>query len=118
MGGKMAAVIRIGLIGEYDAAVPAHQAIPVAFKLAGQALASTVELEWVPTDQITNPARVAKFDGLWCVPTSPYRSMEGALLAIAFARADSRIKCNTLRKVLPWKEHTSIFRLRSAPSFY
>lgn len=80
----MAAAIRIGLIGEYDAAVPAHQAIPVAFKLAGQALASTVELEWVPTDQITNPARVAKFDGLWCVPTSPYRSMEGALLAIAF----------------------------------
>jgi CTP synthase (UTP-ammonia lyase) len=86
----MAAVIHVGLIGEFDAAVLAHQAIPVAFQLAGHALALTVELEWVPTDQIRNPARVANFDGLWCVPASPYRSMEGALLAITFARENGR----------------------------
>jgi CTP synthase (UTP-ammonia lyase) len=86
----MATPIRIGLIGDYDAAVPAHQAIPVALQLAGDALALGVEFEWVPTEQIVNPARVASFDGLWCVPASPYRSMEGALLAIAFARENGR----------------------------
>lgn len=86
----MTAAIRIGLIGDYDAAVPAHQAIPVALQLAGHALALTVEFEWVPTEQIVNPARVAGFNGLWCVPASPYRSMEGALLAITFARENGR----------------------------
>jgi len=29
------------------------------------------------------------FDGLWCVPGSPYRSMNGALNAIRFARENN-----------------------------
>ena len=42
--------------------------------------------EWVPTERIRSASRVAAFDGLWCVPGSPYRSMEGALIAIRCAR--------------------------------
>lgn len=45
-----------------------------------------MEFDWVPTEQITNKKRVSDFDGLWCVPASPYRNMEGALLAIRYAR--------------------------------
>jgi CTP synthase (UTP-ammonia lyase) len=40
----------------------------------------------VPTERIKSASRVAAFDGLWCVPASPYRSMEGALIAIRCAR--------------------------------
>jgi CTP synthase (UTP-ammonia lyase) len=40
----------------------------------------------LPTEEIVAATRVACFSGLWCVPGSPYRSMEGALLAIRHAR--------------------------------
>jgi CTP synthase (UTP-ammonia lyase) len=88
--GGLATSTRIGLVGDYDEAVPAHQAIPVALQLAGHALALAVEFEWVPTEQIVDPARVANVHGLWCVPASPYHSMEGALMAITFARVNRR----------------------------
>jgi CTP synthase (UTP-ammonia lyase) len=86
----MTATPHVGLIGDYKATVPAHQAIPIALKLAGDALDLVVEYEWVPTEEILDSSRVAGFNGLWCVPASPYRSMEGALLAIRFAREEGR----------------------------
>ena len=86
----MATPTRIGLIGDHDATVLAHQAIPIALQLAEKALALAVAFEWVPTAEILQPSRVANFDGLWCVPASPYRRMEGALLAIQFAREHGR----------------------------
>jgi CTP synthase (UTP-ammonia lyase) len=78
--------VTIGLIGDYDANVPAHQAIPIALTNAAQTQGESVAWEWVPTETITDAGRVEEFDGLWCVPASPYRSMEGALLAIEHAR--------------------------------
>jgi len=45
-----------------------------------------VHHEWVPTEESTPDSRVAGFDALWCVPASPYRSTEGALRPIRFAR--------------------------------
>jgi CTP synthase (UTP-ammonia lyase) len=77
--------IQIGLIGEHDVTVAAHRAIPVALELAGGA-AVEVGFRWVPTDEVRSASCVSGFDGLWCVPASPYRSMEGALLAIQYAR--------------------------------
>ena len=78
--------ITIGLIGDFDANVPAHQAIPLALKLAADSLHAAVAFEWIPTEEIHDASRVARFAGLWCVPASPYRSMDGALLAIGHAR--------------------------------
>ena len=78
--------ITIGLIGDFDADVPAHQAIPLALNAAADSLRVGVAFEWVATDAIRDTARVAHFDGLWCVPASPYRSMDGALRAICHAR--------------------------------
>jgi CTP synthase (UTP-ammonia lyase) len=86
----MTTAIRIGLIGDYDAAVLAHQAIPRALALAADAATASVEFEWIPTEEIREVSRVSGFDGLWCVPASPYRSMEGALRAIRFAREQGR----------------------------
>jgi CTP synthase (UTP-ammonia lyase) len=78
--------VTIGLIGDYNASVPAHQAIPVALQRATELSNIAVEFEWVPTEEVVALSRIARFDGLWCVPASPYRSMAGALLAIRHAR--------------------------------
>jgi CTP synthase (UTP-ammonia lyase) len=83
-------VIRVGLVGDYDPAVPAHQAIPRALALAAAAADVAVAHEWVPTDEIAADSRVAAYDALWCVPASPYRSTDGALRAIRFAREQGR----------------------------
>ena len=63
--------ITIGLIGDYDESVPAHRAIPLALQLAAEALHLEVHFEWVPTEEITSASRIARFDGVWCVPASP-----------------------------------------------
>jgi CTP synthase (UTP-ammonia lyase) len=82
--------ILIGLIGDYDATVPAHQAIPIALQLAAESAAIEVKRQWVPTEEVQSVACVSAFDGLWCVPASPYRNIEGALLAIQYARESGR----------------------------
>jgi CTP synthase (UTP-ammonia lyase) len=86
----MTTALRIGLVGDYNAAVLAHQAIPRALALAADKATASVEYEWIPTGEIREVSRVSDFDGLWCVPASPYRSMEGALRAIRFAREQGR----------------------------
>jgi CTP synthase (UTP-ammonia lyase) len=86
----MTSAISIGIIGDYNAAVLAHQAIPRALALAGEIVRVSVDYEWVPTQEIRDESRVGGYDGLWCVPASPYRSLEGALRAIRFAREQSR----------------------------
>ena len=88
--GTVNAATRIALIGDYNADVVAHQAIPRALALASQSLGVLVEHEWVPTPEITDEFRISTFDGYWCVPATPYRSMEGALRAIRFAREQRR----------------------------
>ena len=82
--------ISIGLVGDYDATVPAHRAIPIALKFAAEQLGVGVRATWIATDEIGGTSRIAAFDGLWCVPASPYRSMDGALNAIRYARENAR----------------------------
>ncbi len=84
--------LTIGLIGDYSRSVPAHVAIPQALDLAAGVLGCTVRAEWLPTEQLVGDAseRLAAFDGLWCVPASPYASMDGALRGIRFAREQGR----------------------------
>jgi CTP synthase (UTP-ammonia lyase) len=81
--------IIIGLIGDFNESVPAHRAIPMALRQAGEKTQCVVAFEWLPTEQISSKLRLAAFDGLWSVPASPYRSMAGAVLGIRFARENS-----------------------------
>jgi CTP synthase (UTP-ammonia lyase) len=80
--------VRIGLIGDFNPDVLAHIAIPEALTLAAREVECSVGTEWLPTPLLERDSekRLAAFDGLWVVPASPYESMEGALLAIRFAR--------------------------------
>lgn len=111
----MSARITIGLIGDRSDAVVAHRAIPNALTLAAGLLGVEARYEWVPSEQVTSAERVAGFDGLWCVPGSPYRSMEGVLLAIRYAREHERPFLGTCggfqhavleyaRNVLGWRD--------------
>ncbi|GAB3246301.1 CTP synthase [Chitinimonas naiadis] len=78
--------LRIALVGDYNPSVTAHQAIPTALADASRALAVDVQPRWLPTEAIRSRQSLAGFDGIWCVPASPYRNMDGALLAIRHAR--------------------------------
>lgn len=79
---------RIGLIGDRDDTTVAHRAIPHALALAATALDTTVIPQWLPTETLRCDQHLYEFDALWCVPASPYRSTEGALCAIRFAREE------------------------------
>jgi len=88
----MNAPIRIALIGDYNAEVAAHVAIPRALKLAANGSVSAVEPAWMATPLFTAKSEelLSPFDAIWCVPNSPYASMAGALCAIRFARESGR----------------------------
>jgi CTP synthase (UTP-ammonia lyase) len=81
--------IKVGIIGDFDPERDVHAATEAAIRATAGALALEVELQWLPTDTLGEPGadeRLRQFDGLWCSPGSPYRSMSGALAAICFAR--------------------------------
>lgn len=81
-------LIRIGIIGDHDAARPSHRATDEAIAHCAEHLKFTLETRWLPTEllEISVEESLKGFDGLWCAPGSPYKSMEGALNAIRFAR--------------------------------
>src|SRR5882672_4994118 len=84
--------IRIGLIGDFNAEVKAHVAIPKALEFAGQITGFNIAPVWIQTSSIIDSidSRLSAFDGLWCAPASPYASMDGALRGIRFARETHR----------------------------
>jgi len=86
----MAGKFHVALVGDRDPSVIAHQAIPEALRLCASS-GRAVEGVWVHTNSIRGAADdLSEFDGIWCVPASPYASMEGALQAIRFARESGR----------------------------
>jgi CTP synthase (UTP-ammonia lyase) len=80
--------VTIALIGDYNPTVTAHQAIPKALTLAAANIGIAVEFDWIATSDIDCPdASILRgYDGIWCVPASPYQSFDGALAAIRHAR--------------------------------
>jgi CTP synthase (UTP-ammonia lyase) len=81
---------RVALIGDFNPSVIAHQAIPEALRLSADTK-HPVEAVWVHTETISNaPVQLRDFNGIWCVPNSPYANTDGALEAIRFARESGR----------------------------
>ena len=79
----------IGIIGDFDPANESHCATNAAIKHSSAALRLKVDSPWISTTDVAaanGPARLSNLDGLWIAPASPYRSMDGALLAIRHAR--------------------------------
>ena len=72
----------IGVVGDFNPKNPTH-------RLTNEALDHVrLPFEWVPTDAIEDEPekRLAAYHGIWIAPASPYRSMDGALSAIRYAR--------------------------------
>jgi CTP synthase (UTP-ammonia lyase) len=80
-------MVHIGVIGDYDPDHPVHPATTDGVAHAAKALGITADVTWVGTDGVGDPAAtLAGFDGVFVAPGSPYRSLDGALAAIAHAR--------------------------------
>jgi CTP synthase (UTP-ammonia lyase) len=87
----MNAIVKIGLVGDRSDDVRAHGAIPKALESAARFVGLGVTHTWLPTAALAAGAgpELDDFNGIWCVPGSPYASMQGALAAIRHARERS-----------------------------
>ncbi len=78
--------LQIGLVGDRNDSVVAHRAIPLTLEMAAAACDVAIDVSWIGTDQIGDGSVLSDLDGVWCVPASPYRDMDGALAAIRIVR--------------------------------
>jgi len=84
--------VRIGIVGDYDPEYVFHRATGLALEASGGCLGIELGYEWVATDLVA-PEQIdclAGYDGLWAAPGAPYRSLDGALAAIRYAREHDR----------------------------
>ena len=85
----MSDAVRIGILGDFNTEFRSHHATNDALQHAARKLKIEVQSEWIPTDSLLNAEAEKKletFDGLWGAPGSPYKSFEGMLNGIGFAR--------------------------------
>jgi len=81
--------VRIGILGDFNPEFRSHPATTDSLQHAARKLNLKVESEWIPTPSLTVPAAekiLESFDGLWASPGSPYKSFDGMLKGIEFAR--------------------------------
>ncbi len=85
--------VRIGIVGDFNPEQPSHTATNTAIAHAMATLSAVLEVRWISTEDLGGAGTAAilePYDGLWAAPASPYRSMDGALAAIRFARERGR----------------------------
>jgi CTP synthase (UTP-ammonia lyase) len=81
--------VRIGIIGDFNPKFASHQATNDALQHAGAHLGVAVESEWTPTPSLAEPGSetaLERFNGILASPGSPYKSFNGMLRGIEFAR--------------------------------
>ena len=78
--------VRIALVGDYNPDAIAHRAIPTALDRAARANSTLLEFEWKHTSTL---GPLSGYNGVWCVPASPYANEAAAIDAIRWARERS-----------------------------
>jgi CTP synthase (UTP-ammonia lyase) len=81
--------VRIGILGDFNPQFRSHPATTDSLQHAARKLDIKVESEWIPTPSLTAPGAeklLETFDGIWASPGSPYKSFDGMLKGIEFAR--------------------------------
>ncbi len=81
--------IRIGILGDFNPEFRSHHATNDALQHTAAKIGLPVESAWIPTPSlVAGDAKkiLEKFDGLWASAGSPYKSFEGMLKGIEFAR--------------------------------
>ena len=79
-------MIRIGIIGDFDSQHHTHVAIDHALDHSAAAMDADIMADWIPTPEVTDEL-LSEYDGLWAAPASPYKSFDGMLRGIAYARS-------------------------------
>ena len=85
----MSNAVRIEILGDFNADFRSHHTTNDSLQHAAHKLKLEVESEWVPTLSLTaaeGQKKLESFDGLWASPGSPYKSFDGMLKGIEFAR--------------------------------
>jgi CTP synthase (UTP-ammonia lyase) len=81
---------RIGIVGDFQPNFAPHTAIDIAVEhaLAAEPSRPPIALEWVGTSDAEDLSteELATYAGWWIAPGSPYRSINGALRIIRYAR--------------------------------
>jgi len=79
--------LRIGVIGDYDGRA-SHLATNEAIRHCAAHANIKAETIWIATDSLDIAVKqnLIGFDALWCAPGSPYKSAQGAMNAIQYAR--------------------------------
>jgi CTP synthase (UTP-ammonia lyase) len=83
--------VKVGIIGDYDPRLRYHIATDESLGHAATVLSVSLTSSWIPTQSLANRSvgtTLKQFHALWCAPGSPYKSMDGALRAIQFAREE------------------------------
>jgi CTP synthase (UTP-ammonia lyase) len=81
--------VRIGILGDFNPEFRSHHATPDSLQHAAHKLDLKVESEWIPTPSLIGSdaeKTLESFDALWAAPGSPYKSFDGMLKGIEFAR--------------------------------
>jgi CTP synthase len=81
--------MRIGIVGDYNPAVESHPATTQAVFLAARCIGLQADVVWISTAKVDDET-LAKCDAIWAAPNSPYRSVDGMLAAVKFAREQQR----------------------------
>jgi CTP synthase (UTP-ammonia lyase) len=85
----VATAVRIGILGDFNPEFRSHHATNDSLQHAARKLDFELHSEWIPTPDLTKPDAhkiLESFDGLWASPGSPYKSFDGMLKGIEFAR--------------------------------
>ncbi len=79
---------QLAIIGDFNPSNRSHIATNDAIEHCSRALNQPVEYSWIGTEEVAlrGGDRLAGFGAFWIGPASPYRSIEGALMAIRTAR--------------------------------
>lgn len=79
--------VAVAIVGDFDPSFEPHPVTQTTLTQAGESLGVQIKFEWLPTESLSSTVgQLAAFNGLWIAPGSPYRSMQGALNAIRYAR--------------------------------
>jgi CTP synthase (UTP-ammonia lyase) len=84
----MSKTIKVAILGDFNPQFSHHHATDESLRQSAARLGIEVQPVWVPTDSLEEdaPGKLNSFDAIWCSSGSPYRSMNGALEGIRFAR--------------------------------
>ena len=85
--------VRIGILGDFNPEFRSHHATNDSLQHAARKLDTKVESAWISTPSLLEPGAnslLDSYDGLWASPGSPYKSFDGMLKGIEFARVHDR----------------------------